>query len=109
MSTKLQYRVKPHATFGPMHEHKEGAIVELTAEEAQGFLDILELVGGEDAPLPSDAPLQNEADMKVPGELKLDPDAIRLQDGSFSDLPTEPPDQPAPAKPKTARKGKAES
>lgn len=97
MSTKLSYRVKPHATFGPVNQYGEGQVVELTPEEAKPFLDKLELIGEGDAPLLSDLPpLSNELNAQVPEELKLE-QGIRLQD----DL--------VPAKPKTQRKGKTES
>lgn len=39
-----KYRVKPGHQFGARKQHAEGAIVELTEQEAAGFLDKLELV-----------------------------------------------------------------
>lgn len=94
MSDKLQYRVKPHAAFGPAREYKEGAVVELTAEEAAPFLDLLDLIGGKDAPLPSDPPppLQNDAGIEVPAELTFE-EGIRLEGD----------------KPKSKKKSKGES
>lgn len=41
---KNVYRVKPGRVFGKHDEYKPGDEVELTEEEAQGFLDKLELV-----------------------------------------------------------------
>lgn len=38
------YRVKPGFTFGAQSQHKPGDVVELTKEEAAGFLDKLEIV-----------------------------------------------------------------
>lgn len=93
MSQKLQYRVKPHAAFGPAREYKEGAVVELTAEEAAPFLDLLDLVGGKDAHLSSDLPpLQNDAGIEVPAELMFE-EGIRLEGD----------------KPKSKKKSKGES
>lgn len=93
MSQKLQYRVKPHAAFGPAREYKEGAVVELTAEEAAPFLDLLDLVRGKDAPLSSDLPpLQNDAGIEVPAELMFE-EGIRLEGD----------------KPKSKKKSKGES
>lgn len=107
MSAKLPYRVKPHAVFGPENQYREGQIVELTPEEAKPFLDKLELVGGEDAPLPSDLPpISNELGAEVPDDLKLQSDGIRLQDEELLDPE---PEETKPAKPESARKGKAKS
>lgn len=53
MSEYLKYRVKPGQQFGARKQHTAGAIVELTEQEAAGFLDKLELVGdSKSAPQP---------------------------------------------------------
>ena len=44
---KYTYRVKPGHTFGLAQEFKAGAEVQLTLEEARGFLDKLEPVSSE--------------------------------------------------------------
>lgn len=41
MSKKKKYRVKDGYKFGAGHAHQGGDVVELTEEEAQGFLDKL--------------------------------------------------------------------
>ncbi|MGV8951369.1 MAG: hypothetical protein ACOH2M_09725 [Cypionkella sp.] len=41
---KQQYRVRAGMRFGNRKQHGPGDVVELTAEEALGFLDKLELV-----------------------------------------------------------------
>jgi len=41
---KYTYRVKPGYTHGAYNQHGPGALVELTEDEAGGFLDKLELV-----------------------------------------------------------------
>lgn len=43
------YKVKPGFTHGAQKQYKPGDIVELTTEEAAGFLDKLELVSGKKA------------------------------------------------------------
>jgi len=40
----MKYRVKPGRTWGPYKEYGPGDTLELTEEEAGGFLDTLELV-----------------------------------------------------------------
>jgi len=47
---KYTYRVKPGHRWGPFHAYGPGKTVELTVEEAEGFLDSLELVKGDNAP-----------------------------------------------------------
>jgi hypothetical protein len=44
-----KYRVKQGQQFGARKQHQAGAIVELTEQEAAGFLDKLELVDGTNA------------------------------------------------------------
>lgn len=44
--SKKQYRVKPGYEFGKNKEYKPGDTVELTEEEAAGFLDKLEPLTG---------------------------------------------------------------
>lgn len=48
------YRVKPGFTHGAQKQYKAGDTVELTAEEAAGFIDKLELVTGKKAKTNSD-------------------------------------------------------
>jgi hypothetical protein len=40
----MKYRVNPDFTFGSYDEYKEGDVVELTPEQASGFLDKLTLI-----------------------------------------------------------------
>jgi hypothetical protein len=51
---KFKYRVKPGRMFGSFFEHGPGSVVELSEEEAGGFLDKLELVSGPVEPEPED-------------------------------------------------------
>lgn len=46
---RLQYKVKPGFTHGVGKKYKAGDVVELTAQEAAGFLDKLELATGKQA------------------------------------------------------------
>lgn len=48
--TKYTYRVKAGRAWGPYREYGPGMTVELTEEEANGFLDTLELVRDQDSP-----------------------------------------------------------
>lgn len=43
-----KYRVRPGFTHGAVDQHKAGAVVELTEEEAAGFLDKLEPLDGDE-------------------------------------------------------------
>jgi len=45
---KYTYRVKPGYLHGAYNQHGPGSLVELTEDEASGFLDKLELVGKAD-------------------------------------------------------------
>ena len=81
-----KYRVKPGQTFG-LARLIAGSTVELTEEEAAGFLDKLELVeGGMDAPAdetpqPSlQASLKNDLGAEIDPSLKLIPDDIDVDD-----------------------------
>lgn len=55
---KYKYRVKPGRMHGAFNQHGPGSIVELTEDEAGGFLDKLELVRDDDV---SENPAYGEA------------------------------------------------
>ena len=63
MSERTKYRVKPGFTFGKDRGLGPGDIVELTAEEAGGFLDKLEAAA-------------DDAELNMTGDLTRLPDSI---------------------------------
>lgn len=54
------YRVRPGVRFGAAKQHGPGDVVELSEEEAKGFLDKLELVREPDPPAPPPVPPSDE-------------------------------------------------
>lgn len=48
---KYRYQVKPGMFFGAFRQYGPGSIVELTEEEADGFLDVVFLLKGEPEPV----------------------------------------------------------
>ena len=92
---KLKFRVKPGAQFGPAGIHKAGDVVELTAEEAKGFLDKL-------IPLGDGAGLRNDLNMQIDPALMLTtPDETAGEEFSLQSQ------EEKPSKPKTQRKARA--
>ena len=70
---KYKYRVKFGHRWGPYYEYGPGSTVELTEDEAGGFLDSLELVkdGNVDESVPDEEQIAYLATLTIPQLKKL--------------------------------------
>lgn len=108
----MKYRVKKGKKFGSGGQFTAGMIIELSEEEASGFLDKLEpapdnaLVGSTQEVVPHEEPgFKNELDAEVPEDLKIMPGVINLADDTPEDLSVaEAAEEEKPQAPKSQRK-----
>jgi hypothetical protein len=103
-----KYRVKPRVAYGPRNEYKPGDIVELTPEEAAGFLDKLEPVEQTQAvKFRPPAGLRNDLNMKIDPKDKIlsEEQTFRINEPeSVSESVDDGPAEVGPPKKRTQRK-----
>lgn len=59
MTKKYKYQVKDGRFFGAFRQYGPGSIVELTEEEADGFLDVVFLLKGEPEPVSKESQIKH--------------------------------------------------
>lgn len=113
-----KYRVKQGKKFGSGGQFPAGTILELTEEEASGFMDKLEpaldsaLVGSTQEVVPhEDLQFKNELGVEVPEELKLMPGTLSAEDESDDEIAeeSEPAEEEPAVAPKTTHRSAGKS